>query len=66
MTRLDPLLEEFLVAAATCSAVGALVAVVYRVATGHSPWPGLVLGEIAGFGFGVVVLTLTSPRRGHR
>ena len=26
-------------------------------------WPGLVLGEIAGFGFGVVLLTLTSPRR---
>jgi hypothetical protein len=63
MPWLDPLLEEFLVAAASCTALGVAVAAVYWLITGSSPWPGLVLGEIAGFGLGVVLLTLASPKR---
>ena len=63
MSRLDPLLEEFIVAALTCTVVGVLIAAIYWGVTKQSPWPGLVLGEIAGFGIGAVTLALTSPRR---
>ncbi|MBM4437854.1 MAG: hypothetical protein FJ029_11625 [Actinobacteria bacterium] len=45
------------------TAVGVVVALVFWLVTGVSPWPGLVLGEVAGFGFGIVLLTLASPRR---
>ena len=61
--RIDPLLEEALAASAAMTVLAVVVAVLYWVITGLSPWPGLVLGELAGFGFGIALLSLSSPRR---
>ena len=61
--RIDPLLEEVLAASAAMTVLAVVVAVLYWVITGLSPWPGLVLGELAGFGFGIALLSLSSPRR---
>lgn len=61
--RIDPLLEEVLAATAAMTALAVVVAVLYWLITGLSPWPGLVLGEMAGFGFGIALLSLSSPRR---
>jgi hypothetical protein len=41
----------------------AILALVYRFATGDSPWPVFVLSELPGAGFGFVLLALTSPNR---
>ena len=61
--KLHPLIEETLVATVAMVGLGVLVAVLYWLIMGISPWPFLVLGEIAGFGFGIVLLALTAPRR---
>ena len=61
--RIDPLLEEVLAATLAMTVLAVVVALLYWLITGLSPWPGLVLGEIAGFGFGIALLSLTSPRR---
>ena len=65
MARLDPLLEEVLAATLATSILGAALALFYWWITGLSPWPFVIIGEIGGFGFGVAVLALTSPRRGR-
>jgi hypothetical protein len=49
-------------AAAICVLVG-VIAAIYYIATGISPWPLFVLAELPGAGFGFVLLALTSPRR---
>ena len=61
--RLDPLIEDTLAAILATSVLGVVVAVLYWLLTGLSPWPFVVLGEIGGLGFGVAALALTSPRR---
>ena len=61
--RLDPLLEDTLAALLATSILGVVVALLYWVLTGISPWPYVVLGETAGLGFGVAMLALCSPRR---
>jgi hypothetical protein len=63
--RTDPLLKEVIMAALALTPVGIAIGVLYRWETGLSPWPGLVLGMVCGFGFGIAILALTSPRRGH-
>lgn len=63
MRSLDPLLEQILVASAAATVLGALIALLFWWFTGLSPWPMLIVGEIGGLGFGVVMLTLASPRR---
>ncbi len=40
-----------------------ILALVYRFATGDSPWPVFVLAELPGAGFGFIILALSSPRR---
>ena len=55
-------LEEFFAALAACTCLGVVTAFVYWLVTGMSPWPGLILGEVVGFGWGAVILALTSPR----
>jgi hypothetical protein len=57
------LLREWLAACAATSVLGAAIAGVFWLVTGLSPWPGLVLGEIAGFGFGTTLLALAGQRR---
>ena len=63
MRRIDPLLEEVITAGIALTGLSVILSAVYWWATGLSPWPGLVLGEVIGAGWGVVILTLTSPRR---
>ena len=65
MHRLDPLLAETLIALLCTTALAVAIAGLFWVTTGISPWPYVVLGEIAGLGFGVSALALTAPRR-HR
>lgn len=61
--KLDPLLEELIVAAVAMTALGAIVAALFWVFTGLTPWPFLVLSEIGAFGFGIVLLAVTTPKR---
>ena len=62
MPRMPHELEEFFAALVASTVVGAVTALVYWLVTGLSPWPGLILGEVVGFGWGSVILALTSPR----
>jgi hypothetical protein len=61
--QLDPLIEDTLAALFASSILGVVVAVMYWLLTGISPWPFVVIGEIGGLGFGVATLALCSPRR---
>jgi hypothetical protein len=63
MPKLDPLFEEVLAAAIAVACLGAVIAVLFRVFTGISPWPVLILGEVAGFGFGLAMVTSARRRR---
>jgi hypothetical protein len=56
-------LEEFLAAGAASVCLTAVTATAYWLVTDQSPWPGLVLAMVAGFGWGSALLALTSPRR---
>ena len=60
---MDPLLEDTLAALLATSVLGAVVAAMYWLLTGLSPWPFVVLGEAGGLGFGVAMLALCTPRR---
>ena len=60
---LDPPIEDTLAALLATSVLGVVVAGLYWLLTGLSPWPFVVLGEIGGLGFGVAMLALASPRR---
>ena len=60
---MDPLLEDTLAALLATSVLGAVVAALYWLLTGISPWPFVVLGEAGGLGFGVAMLALCTPRR---
>jgi hypothetical protein len=65
MAGLDPLVEEALIAVLAIGALTALIALLYWLSTGLSPWPLVVLADVAAFGTGIAVLLATSPRR-HR
>lgn len=62
LSRLPPLLQEFFVAAALMTVLGVILAVSFRLVTGLSPWPYVILAEIAGFGWGTVMLAISAPR----
>jgi hypothetical protein len=61
--KLDPLLEEAIVATVSMFIVAVFIALSFYVVTGISPWPFVVLSECAAFGMGIVLLTFSSPRR---
>jgi hypothetical protein len=61
--KIDPLLEEAFWATLVMTGVGALIAVFYWALTGLSPWPFVILCEVAALGFGIVLLALVSPKR---
>ncbi len=63
MAKMDPLLEEAAVASLSMAGLGGFIALLYYLLTDFSPWPGLVLGEVGGLGFGIAILALTSPKR---
>ena len=54
--------QELGIAGAVILAIGPAVALGYRLITGLSPWPYVVLAEVAGLGWGRWSLRL--PRRG--
>jgi hypothetical protein len=56
------MLEEFIAALAAMTGLTAFVAGAYWAITGISPWPEPLLAEIAAFGSGLGLLTLTSPK----
>lgn len=63
VSSLDPLVEETLAACLAMGCLGVVVALAFWLMTGLSPWPMVALAEVAGFGFGVALLALGSPRR---
>jgi hypothetical protein len=65
MAGLDPLVEEALIGLLAIGALTAVIALIYWLSTGLSPWPLVVLADMAAFGTGMAVLLATSPRR-HR
>ena len=56
-------MQDALAALLATSVLGTVIALVYWLLTGISPWPFVVLGEIGGLGFGVAMLALCTPRR---
>ena len=60
--KLDPLIEEAIVATISMLVVGTFIALSFYVITGISPWPFVILSEFAAFGMGIVLLTFASPR----
>lgn len=63
MDRDRYLLEETAIAGAVMLAIAVAVAVLYRAATGLSPWPYVIIAEVGACGWGTAMLALTSPRR---
>jgi len=61
--KLDPMLEEALVATVSMFILGVFIALSFYVVTGISPWPFVVLSECAAFGMGIALLTFASPRQ---
>jgi hypothetical protein len=60
--KLDPLIEEAIIATISMFIVGTFIALAFWEITDISPWPFVVLSETAAFGIGIVLLTLASPR----
>ncbi len=63
MIRLDPLLKKIMAGTLAMACLSGLIALLFWLFMGMSPWPMLILGELAGFGFEVALLALTSPHR---
>jgi hypothetical protein len=61
--KLDPLIEEMLVATVCMFCLGAFIALAFWAITDLSPWPFVILSEVTAFGMGIVLLTLASPRQ---
>jgi hypothetical protein len=61
--KLDPLVEETLAATLAVTMLGVVLTAFFWLATGLSPWPAIILGELVGLGMGIPLLALTSPRR---
>ena len=61
--KLDPMLEEALVATISMFILGVFIALAFYVVTGVSPWPFVILSECAAFGMGIALLTFASPRQ---
>ena len=61
--KLDPLLEEAIIACAWMTLLAGFIAGTYWALTGLNPWPYVILSEGSAFGLGIVLLTLASPRR---
>ena len=60
--KLDPIIEEAIIATISMVALAVFIALSFYVVTGINPWPIVVLSECAAFGMGIVLLTFASPR----
>jgi len=60
--KLDPIVEEAIVATISMLVLGTFIALSFYVVTGISPWPFVILSECAAFGMGIALLTFASPR----
>ena len=60
--KLDPIIEEALVATVSMIVLAVFIAISFYAITGISPWPFVILSECAAFGMGIVLLTMASPR----
>ena len=62
---MDPLLWDVIAAVLAMTTLGTVISVLFWRSTGISPWPQVILSEIGGLSFGVVLLVASSPRRGR-
>ncbi|MBM3139840.1 MAG: hypothetical protein FJZ92_06385 [Chloroflexi bacterium] len=63
MDRDRRLVEETAIAFTVMLAIAVIVAALFWALTGISPWPYVVLAEVAGVGWGTAMLALSSPAR---
>jgi formate/nitrite transporter FocA (FNT family) len=61
MSRRRALIEEAAVAAIALTVISALIDAIFWFSTGRSPWPVLVLAECVTFGWGLILVVVTSP-----
>jgi formate/nitrite transporter FocA (FNT family) len=61
MSRRRALVEETVVAAVGLAVISVLIDAIFWLSTGRSPWPGLVLAECVAFGWGLILVVVTSP-----
>ncbi len=61
MRTLRALAEETLAAAIALTLLSVVISLTYWFATKDSPWPFVVLAEAVAFGWGLVLLIVTSP-----
>jgi formate/nitrite transporter FocA (FNT family) len=61
MHRRHALIEEAVVAAIALAIIGALIAAIFWFSTGRSPWPAVVIAEALAFGWGLILVVVTSP-----
>ncbi|MGI8549482.1 MAG: hypothetical protein ACR2PL_01615 [Dehalococcoidia bacterium] len=55
--------EQLLSGAAAIAMLMLVLAGIFWLVTGLNPWPVFVLSELPGAGFGLILLTLTTPHR---
>ena len=61
MSRRRALIEEALVAAVGLAVISGLIDAIFWLSTGRSPWPALALAECVTFGWGLILVVVTSP-----
>lgn len=61
MSRSRALIEETIVAAIALAVISLLLDAIFWLSTGRSPWPALVLAECVTFGWGLILVVVTSP-----
>jgi formate/nitrite transporter FocA (FNT family) len=61
MSRRRALIEETVVAAVALAVISGFIDGIFWLSTGRSPWPGLVLAECVTFGWGLILVVVTSP-----
>ena len=61
MSRRRARIEETAAAAVALTAISALIDAIFWFSTGRSPWPVRVVAECVTFGWGLVLVVVTSP-----
>ena len=61
MSRRRALIEETAIATIALTVISAMINAIFWFSTGRSPWPVLVLAECVAFGWGLILVVVTSP-----